>query len=244
MERTCLRLADAVFTSSRTSATWCAQQYGLDVADAPVIHTGVDVDLFQPLAAPKADQPTIIFVGKIVHNKGVEYLVEAACCVAADFPGLRLRLLGPGDDRVVAKLLERASASGHPDLLEFAGFAPRTALPAHLARAHVFAAPSLYEGGPGFVYLEAMACGLPVIACAGSGAAEVVIPGANGLLTPPGDVDALAAALRQLLSDAVLRTEMGERARRYVLAEADSRVCIRRLESFYAGVIAAARQRG
>ena len=93
-----------------------------------------------------------------------------------------------------------------------------TELPEHLSRAHVFAAPSLYEGGPGFVYLEAMACGLPVIACAGSGAAEVVFPGENGLLVPPGDVDALADALRQLLGDAIGRAEMGERARRYVLA--------------------------
>ena len=243
MECTCLRLADAVFTSSRTSAAWCAQQYGLNVADAPVIHTGVDVGFFQPLAAPKAARPTVIFVGKIVHNKGVECLVDAACRVAAEFPGLHVRMLGPGDDRLVAKLLERAGAGGHPDLLEFAAFVPRMELPAHLARAHVFAAPSLYEGGPGFVYLEAMACGLPVIACTGSGAAEVVIPGENGLLAPPGDVDALAAALRQLLGDATLRTAMGERARRYVLSEADSRVCIRRLESFYASVIAAARRR-
>ena len=241
MERTCLRLADAVFTSSRTSAQWCARQYGLDVATAPVIHTGVDVNLFQPLAAPKAAQPTVIFVGKIVHNKGVEDLVDAACDVATEFPGLRVHMLGPGDDRLVAKLRERADTSGHPGLLEFAGFVPRTELPVHLARAHVFAAPSLYEGGPGFVYLEAMACGLPVIACAGSGAAEVVIPGENGLLTPPGDVDALAAALHQLLVDAALRTTLGEQARRYVLAEADSRVCIRRLESFYANVIAARR---
>jgi phosphatidylinositol alpha-1,6-mannosyltransferase len=184
----------------------------------------------------------VIFVGKIVPNKGVEHLVDAACRIAADFPGLHLRLLGPGDERLATRLREQAMTSGHPDLLEFAGFVPRAELPAHLSSAHLFAAPSLYEGGPGFVYLEAMACGLPVIACAGSGAAEVVSPGENGLLVPPGDVDALATMLRCLLADADLRTEMGARARRYVLAEADSHACICRLESFYTGVIAAAGQ--
>jgi glycosyltransferase involved in cell wall biosynthesis len=235
MERTCLRLADGVLTSSRTSADWCARQYDLDVANAPVLHTGVDVSLFRPLEVPKAHRPTVIFVGKIVHNKGVDHLVDAACRVAADFPGLHVRLFGPGDDRLMARLREKTAACGHPDLLEFAGVVLQKELPQHLSRAHLFAAPSLYEGGPGFVYLEAMACGLPVIACSGSGVAEVVSPGENGLLVPPGDVDALAGALRHLLGDATARAEMGERARRYVLAEADSRVCLQRLESFYAG---------
>jgi glycosyltransferase involved in cell wall biosynthesis len=238
MERTCLRLADAVFTSSRTSAEWCARQYGLDAARTPIVHTGVDTDLFRPGKGPKARRLTVIFVGKIVQNKGVDDLVEAACRVAADFPDLHVRMLGPCDDKLVTALRAKADACGHPDLLEFVGFVSRTDLPAHLSRAHIFAAPSHYEGGPGFVYLEAMACGLPVIACAGSGAAEVVFPGVNGLLVPSGDVDALATGLRQLLGDATGRAEMGDRARRYVLEEADSRVCLQRLESLYAGVIA------
>ena len=62
-----------------------------------------------------------------------------------------------------------------------------------------------YEGGPGLVYLEAMACGLPVIGCSGSGAAEVITPGVNGLLVPPHDRDALAGALRSLLGCAQTR---------------------------------------
>jgi glycosyltransferase involved in cell wall biosynthesis len=81
-----------------------------------------------------------------------------------------------------------------------------------------------------------MACGLPVIACSGSGASEVVRPGENGLLVPPGDVGSLAAALRELLSDPQRRVSMGRAARRYVEAEADGRDCIRRLERFYADV--------
>lgn len=236
MERTCLRLADAVFSSSRCSAEWCARHYGLDAGKIPVLHTGVDTKLFRPGDEVKAERPTIIFVGKVARNKGADGLVDACCQLAREIPGLRLELLGRGEPGFVAGLRACAEAAGFPDLLELPGFVRREELPARLARSHVFAAPSVYEGGPGFVYLEAMACGLPVIACSGSGASEVVRPGENGLLVPPGDVGSLAAALRELLSDPERRVSMGRTARRYVEAEADGRDCIRRLERFYADV--------
>jgi glycosyltransferase involved in cell wall biosynthesis len=122
-------------------------------------------------------------------------------------------------------------------LLEFTGFVAREELPRHLCTADVFAAPSCYEGGPGFVYLEAMACGLPVIACAGSGAAEVITAGVTGLLVAPHDPGQVAGALRTILADDELRRAMGRRAREYVEQEADSRDCVRRLEAFYASVV-------
>jgi glycosyltransferase involved in cell wall biosynthesis len=91
----------------------------------------------------------------------------------------------------------------------------------------------VYEGGPGLVYLEAMACGLPVIACRGNGASEVVHHEESGFLVPPRDAQAVAEALKLLLSDAGLRRSMGLRARHFVEAEADSRLCLDRLEAFY-----------
>src|SRR5206468_1258045 len=110
--------------------------------------------------------------------------------------------------------------------------------PDHLSRAQVFAAPSMYEGGPGFVYLEAMACGLPVIACSGSGDSEVVHHGSKGLLVALAAVDALAGALEKLVDDGVRRT-MGARARLDVLESADSRLCLTRIEALYRSVLAA-----
>jgi glycogen(starch) synthase len=236
MEHTCVRLADCVFSSSECSADWCARHYGLDRDSIPVLHAGVDTAHFAPRNGPKSERPTIIFAGKVVWNKGVRELVEAACELAGEVPDLRLRLLGRAPKEVAAALNARASDRGLPRLLEFVDFVPHEALPDHLSRAHVFAGPSRYEGGPGFVYLESMACGIPVIACAGSGAAEVVRPGENGLLVPPGDVAALTEALRQLITDPGAAAAMGRRARDYVLREADARVCLPRLESFYAEV--------
>jgi glycosyltransferase involved in cell wall biosynthesis len=238
MEGTCVRLADAVFSSSRCSADWCARHYGIERARIPILHTGIDTRLFHLLDVPKESRPTIIFVGKVVENKGVDVLLETACRLVDAHPDLQVRMLGRGDPGTMARLQDKARACGHPDLLDLAGFIGREALPAHLSRAHIFAAPSFYEGGPGFVYLEAMACGLPVIACEGSGAAEVVIPGENGFLVPSGDPDALKEALRLLLSDPAKCQSMGARAREYVVAEADSERCLERLEAFYLSVLA------
>jgi glycosyltransferase involved in cell wall biosynthesis len=238
MEGACLRLADAVFSSSRCSADWCAKHYGLDADRIPIWHSGVDVELFSPRDTPKAARPTIVFAGKLARNKGVHLLVEAACALAREFPGLHLSLLGRGEPGIVAELQALAKAAGCADLLDMPGFVDRAQLPEHLSRAHIFAAPSEYEGGPGFVYLEAMACGLPVIACAGSGAAEAVRHGETGLLVPPRNPTALALALRRLLGDAAQRERLGAQARRFALAEADSRQCVRKLEALYRDIIA------
>jgi glycosyltransferase involved in cell wall biosynthesis len=203
-----------------------------------VIHTGINPQHFAPRDVPKEDRPTIVFVGKIVANKGVDVLVEAVCRLIIDIPDLQLRLIGSGEQDLIQKLQMQAASTGRSDILDVIGFVGQKDLPDHLSRAHVFAAPSFYEGGPGFVYLEAMACGLPVIACSGSGASEVVIPEENGLLVEPGDVEGLVEALRRLISSSSYREAMGGHARDYAVDHADSQKCLVQMERFYANVIA------
>jgi glycosyltransferase involved in cell wall biosynthesis len=236
MEETCLRLADAVFSSSRCSADWCARHYKMDSASIPVLHTGVDTNLFQPLQVAKDRRPTIIFVGRIERNKGVESLVEAGCRLVHKYRDLRIQFIGRGNHNLVRELCHKAASAGHPNLIDLPGYVSRQNVPGYLSRAHVFAAPSEYEGGPGFVYLEAMACGLPVVACDGSGASEIVENNFTGFLVPPRDLDALEKVLDRLLSDESLRTNMGRQAREYVQREASSDDCLRRLEDFYCKV--------
>ncbi|MDQ1578785.1 MAG: glycogen synthase [Microbacteriaceae bacterium] len=236
MEATCVRLADGVYSSSATSADWCAAKYGRPRRDFEVLHSGVDVGAFRPGLTEKDDRPTIVFVGRIARSKGVDALVEAALSLAGARPGLRVRLIGSDDDDLGDQLLERAAAAGHPDLLEFRGFVRSAELPKELGRAHVFAAPSIYEGGPGLVYLEAMACGVPVVACNGSGVEEIISDGVSGALVPPGDHDALVATLGRLIDDRAIRDAMGEAGRRFVVEHADTRECMRRLEALYVRV--------
>jgi glycosyltransferase involved in cell wall biosynthesis len=238
MEGACLRLADRVFSSSRCSADWCAKHYELDRASIPVLHTGVDTELFSPRDVPRPIRPTIVFAGNVSTNKGVDVLARAAFRLAKEFPGLLVKLYGRGRGTIADELRAEAEGLGLAHALEFAGYVDRRELPNCLCAGDVFAAPSDYEGGPGFVYLEAMACALPVIASEGSGASEGIVPGVTGLLVPPRDVDALTDALRRLLGNRELRRTMGAAARHHVLQEADSRRCIRKMAGFYAEVAA------
>jgi glycosyltransferase involved in cell wall biosynthesis len=98
------------------------------------------------------------------------------------------------------------------------GFVEHDELPALYRSADLFAAPSRYEGGLGLVYLEAMACGVPVIARAAGGAAEAIEHGRTGLLLERGDVEETTAAIGMLLSDPALRARMGAAGRERVLA--------------------------
>jgi glycosyltransferase involved in cell wall biosynthesis len=237
MEGTCLRLADAVFSSGACSADWCARVYAIPRERIAVMHTGLDVEHFSPRAVEKAKRPTIVFVGRLSRSKGVLTLVEAALRLAARYPRLQLRLIGRGDADLLDHIRGLTAAAGQPDVIDLVGFVNREDLPEHLSRAQVFAAPSTYEGGPGFVYLEAMACGLPVIACSGSGATEAVTHDETGLLVPPGDLDALVAALDRLLGDHASRNTMAARARRFAVDTADSRQCLRRIEAFYLSTV-------
>ena len=132
----------------------------------------------------------------------------------------------------MARLRSTAAAAGCPDLIEFRDFTPHEQLGDELRQAQVFAAPSHFEGGPGLVYLEAMACGLPVVACSGSGSDEVMTSEEDAILVPPFDTAALRGALERVLGDATLRHTLGARAHQRVLAEADSERCLDRLHDF------------
>jgi glycosyltransferase involved in cell wall biosynthesis len=128
-----------------------------------------------------------------------------------------------------------AARLGLSDRFELLGFVEHRDLPATYRSADLLAAPSQYEGGLGMVYLEAMACGLPVIAAAAGGAREAIVPWETGVLLERGDVDDLCAAVRALLDDAGLRQRLGAAGRARVV----SRFAIGR----YAERVAAAYER-
>jgi glycosyltransferase involved in cell wall biosynthesis len=85
-----------------------------------------------------------------------------------------------------------------------------------------------------------MACALPVIGCSGSGVVESIEHGRTGFLVPPEDPEALAVQLQELLSDARLRSEIGQRARRHTVETLDQERCADRFEAFYRSVVARA----
>jgi glycosyltransferase involved in cell wall biosynthesis len=208
------RLADGVIAPSAATAQELREDYG--VRFPTVIPNGVaEVPVPGPATPERArsegEGVTVLFVGRLRTRKAVAVLVEAWCEVVAAAPSATLVLLGDGEQR--ARLAERVLALRLSESVRLAGAVPRGETERWLRSADVFCLPSTYEGFP-LAILEAMACGLPVVATAVAGVPEAVADGRTGLLVPPEDAGALAAALLRLVRDPALRRRMGDEGRR------------------------------
>jgi glycosyltransferase involved in cell wall biosynthesis len=159
------------------------------------------------LGAPAT--PLVVSVSRHVPRKGVDLLLLALARVAASGAGFRACLVGPG--KLLTSHRRLASALGLDRQLVIPGLVPDVA--PYLSAADIFVLPSVAESSGSVSVLEAMRAGKPVIATACDGLPEDLIDGENGLLVAPGDVGALAEALRRLLADAELRSRLGAAAR-------------------------------
>lgn len=191
----------------------------LGAARVEVIANAVDPARFSVRAA--ADGPfTIGFLGTLKPWHDVATLIDALAALRADsLPDARLLIVGDGPERPA--LESRLAALGLGDAAAFTGALPPAEVPAALARMHAAVAP--YAGAGPFYFsplklYEYMAAGLPVVASRVGDLAEVVSEGRTGLLVPPDDPAALAAALARLGHDPALRQRLGHAARTEVLA--------------------------
>lgn len=203
---------DLWVSSSGYNAAQVEARYGRRVS---VIHNGVAIDRFQPVARsgeyagiPRQAR-VIVSVGRLVGWKGLHVIVDALAGLPSDVHYL---VLGEGGER--AELERRAAQRGVASRVHFAGRIAHADLPRWLARGEVFVQPSIGEEAFGISLVEAMACGLPVLASDNGGMKEIVLPGATGQLLPPGDVAAWTAALARAFGDPAMRAAQGEAARR------------------------------
>ncbi len=212
LEAFSLRNADAIMSCSSSAADVVARAYGLDRAAIDVVHCGVDTALFHPAAAGAAlaARPTVLFVGRLVGNKGAETIAEAGFVLRRRYPDLRLVFVGEGSS-VPERIRERAAAEGAESLVELPGHVPLDDLPDRYRTAHVFCSPATYEGF-GQTAIEAQACGCPAVVSSGGGGAEAVADGVTGFVVPPGDVAATARALDAILGDPATRARMSAAA--------------------------------
>ncbi|GAA3647917.1 glycosyltransferase family 1 protein [Lentzea roselyniae] len=175
-----------------------------------VIPSGVDIDRFTPegTLAGRGRLHRVLTTAPLLRYADVEPVITAF----SSLDGTELVVAGrPGsgrlhDDPELTKLREHAEHLGVGDRVVFAGAVARSAMPALLRSADVVACAPLYEPS-GAVAIEAMACGVPVVATAVGALADVVVNGVTGLLVPPGEPESLARALRSLVLDDTLRNE-------------------------------------
>jgi glycosyltransferase involved in cell wall biosynthesis len=173
-----------------------------------VLPNPVDCDLIRPPDDPALRRPDVVlFLGDFSQRKGVRNLLAAAPAVLQRRPAARFVIAGGAPPADVAAVAEPLG-----DTVEFPGFVRGSDKVRWLQEASLLALPSYAEGLPVAV-LEAMAAGLPVVTTPVGGVPDFFRDGVNGLLTPPGDVPALAEALSRLLADAEACRAMGQHNR-------------------------------
>lgn len=185
--------------------------HGVPPERVRVIPSGVRPALFaaRDTADPLAGlpRPRIVFLGRLHAQKNVDLLLAATARLR--YPA-HVVLVGDGPDR--GRLEELRDRLGLRGRVTFLGFVGHDRVPALLRGADLLVMPSRYEE-LGTALVEAMHCGLPIVATRTGGIPDLVGDGTGGLLTEPGDVDGLAHAIDRLVADPALRRRLGERGR-------------------------------
>ncbi len=192
-----------------------------------VLRPGVDLERFrpdlpgQPVRARHGlgARPVVVCVSRLVPRKGQDVLIRALPRVRARVPEAALLIVGDGPDR---RRLEGLAREAPPGSVVFAGEVAEDELPRYYAAGDVFAMPcrtragGLEVEGLGLVFLEASACGRPVVAGGSGGAPEAVVDGVTGLVVDGRDVEGVAAAVGDLLAEPERATAMGRAGRGWV----------------------------
>ena len=159
--------------------------------------------------SPKKEDDTLLFMGEIGRRKGIFDLLKVISRLVASFPRLHLYCCGNGELEQLRMVAEELEVDKH---IEIKGWITGELKRELLTKSTIFVLPSYNEGLP-MALLEAMAANLPIVSTCVGGIPDAIGDGLEGILIEPGDLDALEAAIRRLLSDINLRTNMGVAAR-------------------------------
>ncbi|OGR52329.1 MAG: hypothetical protein A2049_01325 [Elusimicrobia bacterium GWA2_62_23] len=185
-----------------------------------VIHSGVDLSPARPVSREElglsGDQVAVGTVARLERVKGVEYFIRAAAELAKTAPGLNARFIVIGGGQLETGLRSLAESLGLSGKVLFTGFRGDAA--ALMGALDIYVQPSLNEA-MGRAPLEAQALGIPAVVTSVCGLPDIVKEGETGLLVPPANPEALAAAIGRLAGDGGLRLSMGQAARAWALSK-------------------------
>lgn len=222
-EKEAAKYANLIVTISHYSKNKLLHYYDVDPAKIRLVPNGVDTDRFTPIGDCEkikrrirlGHRQMVLFVGRLIPRKGVNYFVEAAKQVIKEYPRTLFVLVGNGPLR--NRLMSDVETVGLKRNFVFLGDVSEEDLPKIYRCADVFAFPSIQEG-QGIVLLESQASAKPVVAFNVSGITEAVRDNETGVLVKPSSGE-LAEAILKLLSDNTLREKMGIKGREFVLKE-------------------------
>ncbi|MBI2867416.1 MAG: glycosyltransferase [Chloroflexi bacterium] len=220
-ERQVITKADALFAFNPDEKEQLVRLYHAPPDRVRVVPGGVDLSLFHPLDMTASRKQlglpekglVALYVGRVEPFKGVDLLLEATALLKR-WDDLTVLVVGGGSagHADVERLSALATELGIAERLRFTGSVPHHALPAYYSAADVCVVPSYYESF-GFVAVEAMACGTPVVATQVGGLAVTVEDGQTGYLLPERSASLLAERIERLLQEPSLRRRMGLAAR-------------------------------
>ncbi len=236
-----VRAADWVAACSRDELAALRRRFPEVTGRSSAIPNALPPPADLPSPLPFAP-PRIVGLGRGLHRKGFDLAVEVVHRLRDRFPNLVLELITDGPER--ATLEDRARALDLGDRVEFPGIVPMAEVPAALNRATIVLLPSRIAEPFNLVALEAGLMGRPVVTTRVGGLPEVVADGETGIVVPPEDAEALAAAVASLLSDPDHAIAMGAAARRRALTEFAFDSYADAYETLYRRVSGPARQAG
>lgn len=209
-ERANARRADVIVAPSRYAANTASRLYGLDAGTVSVRPEPIDVAGWHArlAAAPRRapGSPTVLAVARMYPRKHLDDLLEATRLLAPRIPDLAVRIIGGGPEAVA--LRAQHARLGLGDRVRFLGEVGAAELAIEYANADLFCLPSVQEAF-GIVFVEAMAAGIPIVACRAAAVPEVVEDGRTGVLVSPRRPDLLADAIEGLVHNPELRKALG-----------------------------------
>lgn len=221
MEKFSCEKADRIISVSKYTAHSIINQYNILPSKIKIIPNAVDINRFNPAIEGHEirerlniqSEPTVLFVGRLDHNKGILYLIDAFLKIIMQIPDAKLVIVGEGPFK--NSILSRVNKLNLRKSVTLVGRVDEEDLPKVYAASDLVVLPSLMEGF-GIVLLEAMASGRPCVATRVGGTEEAIIDGENGFFVPSADPYSLSRAIYTLLTNDNLAKDLGRAGRKRV----------------------------
>jgi len=227
IERELIKRANKVTAVSISCASELMMYY--NIKDISVVYNGVDTAFFKPNRNDMHDK-YILYIGNLDARKGIVDLIKAAKLVLNECD-VKFIIIGRGPlENYLKDTICRLKLDNKIEVIT--KYISRADLLRYYQNATIFVHPSLYEGLPTTI-LEAMACGIPIIATKAPGTSEIVIDGKTGFLVPPKDYKGLANAIKMLVDDSDLARRLGKKGRNLVEKSYDWDVIALRIFKIY-----------